>query len=449
MRPRRLNPRRWPALAARWLTAAVVTLALSAGAASRLDPAGELARQLVPLAGIAIFLLSYLGLAMDRLPGLAIDRAGIALVGAALMVASGAIPLTAAYQAVNLDTLLLVLGMMIVVANLQLSGFFALAGAWAMRRAHHPLSLLATIILLSGCFSAFLLNDAVCLVLTPLVLRLTQALRRDPLPYLLAVAMAANVGSTATITGNPQNMIIGSLSGLSYRHFAAELAPVALAGLVLSFMLIAWLHRHEFAATPQLSAELPPVRLHRMLAWRALAGCLLLAVLFLAGQPPAAAALLVGGLLLLTRRVRSERIYAHIDWSLLLMFAGLFVIVAGAGRTLLNSDAMTAATALHLDRTPLLAAVTALLSNLVSNVPAVLVMQPFVETQSNPQQAWLTVAMASTLAGNLTTIGSIANLIVVRAAAGGGVRIGFLAYCRVGVPLTLLSLTAGTVWLER
>jgi Na+/H+ antiporter NhaD/arsenite permease-like protein len=176
-------------------------------------------------------------------PGLAIDRAGVALVGAALMVACGAMPLAEAYRAIDLDTLTLLLGMMIVVANLRLAGFFNAASAWAISRARSPLALLAAIVAVSGVLSAFLVNDAVCLVLAPLVVELTAALRRDPVPYLLAVAMAANVGSSATITGNPQNMMIGSLSQIPYAQFAAELAPVAVAGLVVSVVLIAVLHR--------------------------------------------------------------------------------------------------------------------------------------------------------------------------------------------------------------
>ena len=170
-------------------------------------------------------------------------------------------------------------------------------------------------------------------------------------------------------------------------------------------------------------------------------------MLLFAGQPPAKAAIVIGAPLLLTRRVRSERVYAEIDWSLLLMFTGLFIIVAGGERTLLNSDLAALVERLHLDRVPVLSGLTAILSNLVSNVPAVLVLKPFVAPLADPAKAWLTVAMASTLAGNLTVIGSIANLIVVQRAAAGGVTIGLWDYCRVGIPLTLLTLLIGTLWL--
>ena len=219
--------RRRPAVA---FTCAIVLLALATGMASTLVPGSLVGRDAAPLAAAAIFAASYAALAIGRVPGLAIDRAGVALVGASLMVASGALPLEEAYQVVDLDTLTLLLGMMILVANLRLSGFFAVAGGWVMRRARRPLALLCAVTAIAGLFSAFLVNDAVCLVLAPLVVELTRTLRRNPVPYLLAVAMASNIGSTATITGNPQNMMIGSFSHIPYASFAAALAPVALIG---------------------------------------------------------------------------------------------------------------------------------------------------------------------------------------------------------------------------
>jgi Na+/H+ antiporter NhaD/arsenite permease-like protein len=426
----------------------VVLLAAAAGLLPLVVPGTIFERNADRLAAAVIFAASYVALAIGRVPGLAIDRAGVALVGASLMVGSGALPLDDAYKAVDLDTLTLLLGMMIIVANLRLSGFFALAGGWIMRRARRPLALLSAVTAIAGLFSAFLVNDAVCLVLTPLVTELTLTLQRNPVPYLLAVAMASNIGSTATITGNPQNMMIGSLSHISYPSFAAALAPVALFGLLLTILLIALSYRREFAPGALLSTPATPIRIHRVLMWRALVATALVVALFFAGQPPAKVAIIVGGLLLLTRRVRSDRVYAQIDWSLLLMFAGLFVIVAGAERSLLSGEVIAEVGRLHLHRLPVLSALTAVLSNLVSNVPAVLVLRPFIEGLPDPQQAWLTVAMASTLAGNLTVLGSIANLIVVQRSAAGGVVIRLWDYCRVGVPLTLLTLLIGTLWLS-
>jgi Na+/H+ antiporter NhaD/arsenite permease-like protein len=426
----------------------VVVIAIAAALAPALLPAGDrMGGESQSVAAGAIFVGCYLALAIGRIPGLSIDRAGIALVGAGLMVASGALSLEDAYKAIDLDTITLLLGVMIVVANLRLSGFFAVANGWVTAHARRPLILLGAIVATSGVFSAFLVNDAICLVLTPLVLELTRALGRRPVPYLLAVAMASNVGSTATITGNPQNIMIGSFSQIPYARFASALGPIALAGLFVTAALIAVFHHAEFAGGARLEAPPLKVDANRVLVTRALLATLIMIALFFAGVVPAKAAIIIGGLLLLTRRVKSRRVYAEIDWSLLLMFAGLFIIIAGAQRALLGPDVMAAMGRLHLDQAPVLGAVTAVLSNLVSNVPAVLMLKPFVDGLNDHDTAWLVIAMASTLAGNFTVLGSIANLIVVQRAAASGVVIGFWDYFRVGAPLTIVTLTIGTVWL--
>ncbi len=426
------------------VVALLVLLAFAAAAVPWVMPSEDEAAKQV--AAFGIFTASYLALAIGKVPGLSIDRAGVALVGACLMVGSGVMSLEDAYRAVDLNTITLLLGMMIVVANLRLSGFFALTNAWVARHAHRPLVLLAAIVLVSGTFSAFLVNDAICLVLSPLVLELMLGLRRNPVPYLLAVAMASNVGSTATITGNPQNMMIGSFSQIPYAHFAGALAPVALAGLMLTIVLLALLHRADLRGA-KLAPHLPRLRLNRALLARGLGATVVVVALFFAGQPPAKAAIIVGALLLLTRRVKSARVYAEIDWSLLLMFTGLFIIVAGAGHALLTPQIIADVGRMHLARLPVLSGVTAVLSNLVSNVPAVLLLKPFVAALPDHDTAWLAVAMASTLAGNFTVLGSVANLIVVEKAAQRGVVITFWAYFRVGAPLTVLTLVVGTLWL--
>lgn len=438
----------WSGLAGLFLPGLVVLVALFAALTPGLFHGGsgsDIATH--KLAVGVIFVASYLALAIGRIPGLGIDRAGIALVGACLMVASGAVGLEDTFAAIDIDTITLLLGMMILVAHLRLSGFFAFATAWVMERAKRPLLLLCAVVFVTGVFSAFMVNDAICLVLAPLVLEVTLGMGRKPVPYLLAVAMASNVGSTATITGNPQNIMIGSFSHIPYAHFALSLGPVAVAGLILTVVLIALFHPGEFAGKQRLAAAIPKFRVNRALALRGLVTAALMVGLFFAGQPPAKVAIVLGSLLLLTRRVKSRRIYAEIDWSLLLMFTGLFIIVSGARQTLLTPDIVQRVGHLGLSHVPVLAAVTAVLSNLVSNVPAVLMMKPFVEPLQNQETAWLVVAMASTLAGNFIVLGSIANMIVVQKAALRGVHIGFWDYSRVGAPLTLLTLTIGTVWL--
>jgi Na+/H+ antiporter NhaD/arsenite permease-like protein len=285
-------------------------------------------------------------------------------------------------------------------------------------------------------------------VMTPLVIDVVTRLKRNPIPYLLAIAMASNVGSTATITGNPQNMIIGSLSHIPYGAFAATLAPVAACGLVLTAVMIVLCYRHEFLTRDRLevAVEKPP-RYNRPIVTKSLVVAAAMVVLFFAGQPVAEVAILGGAVLLFTRRVKPERVYREIDWPLLVMFVGLFIVVAGVEKTVLTPEVIAAVGRLHLETVAILAMVTAVLSNLVSNVPAVLVLKPFVATLPDPQRAWLVIAMASTLAGNLTLVGSVANLIVAQRARAHGITIGFWDYFKVGAPLTVLTILFGVWWL--
>ena len=395
-------------------------------------------------AAILIFLATYAVVAVGRVPKLHIDRAGAAFLGAALMVAAGVLTLDDAYRAIDFDTLVLLLGMMVIVANLRLAGFFGLVTAWVVRRAGHPVPLLAGIILTSGVLSAVLVNDTVCIVLTPLVLAIVLHLKRNPVPYAIATALASNVGSTATITGNPQNMIIGSLSHIPYGRFAAALTPVAAIGLVLTLAVVTLIWRREFFTRDRLQAEPPPARVNRALLIKTLVVTTAVMAAFFAGTRPALAALVGGAVLLPSRRVKVRRIYAEIDWTLLLMFAGLFVVVAGLEHAVLTPALIAR---IDLSATPVLAVATAVLSNLVSNVPAVLVLKPFIAALPDPTRAWLVTAMAATLAGNFTILGSVANLIVVQRARAQGVQIGFWAYFAAGAPLTLLTILAGVLWL--
>ncbi|HEX4261628.1 MAG TPA: anion transporter [Acetobacteraceae bacterium] len=395
------------------------------------------------LAALLIFVATYAVIAVGKLPYARIDRAGAALLGAALMVSFGVLSLKQAEAAVDLDTITLLLGMMIVVANLRVSGFFRIVTGFAVARARHPALLLVAVVLVSGLLSAFLVNDTICLVLTPLVLDVVLRLQRNPVPYLLGIAMASNVGSTATITGNPQNMIIGTLSGISYGRFAASLAPVAAIGLVLTVLVIGALWWREFFAGDRLSAEAPPTHVHRGVMLKTLAVTAALVIGLFAGFTPPKVAIVAGAVLLLTRAVKPEKVYAQIDWTLLLMFAGLFIVVAGLERTWLTPPVVAAVGGLHLGDIASLSVVTAILSNLVSNVPAVLVLRSFVAHLHDPQRAWLVVAMASTLAGNFTILGSVANLIVVQRARQAGVEVRFWTYFAAGAPLTVLTILVG------
>ena len=363
------------------------------------------------------------------------------------MIALGPLSLEEAFHAIDVDAIALLLGMMIVVAHLKVSGAFRALGGLAIEHAHAPLVLLVTVTALSGVLSAFLVNDAICLVMTPIVMQVVRALKRNPVPYLVATATASNCGSVATITGNPQNMVIGAVSRIPYPAFSAALAPVAAFGL-FAVVAVVWLvFREEFSRDGGFTARLKPDRIHPGQVLKASLVCAGLAIAFFAGAPPSEAALLGGAILLFTRQIKPYRIYREIDGALLILFAGLFIVVAGAEKALLTPERVGMARSLSLDVPWRLSLFTTVLSNLVSNVPAVLILRPFIPALADPQRAWLVVAMASTLAGNLTLIGSVANLIVAERARVEGAPISFWAYFKVGLPLTLVTLAAGTAWL--
>ncbi|MBI1202072.1 MAG: anion transporter [Rhodopseudomonas sp.] len=396
---------------------------------------------------ITIFTATYVILTLGKIPVYRIDRAGAALLGGSLMVGAGVLTSDEAYRAVDFGTIVLLTGMMIVVANLRLSGFFRLVNHGIARHVHRPLGLLLAVVLASGLLSAFLVNDAICLVMTPLVLDIVERFRRNPVPYMLAIAMASNIGSVATITGNPQNIIIGSLSGIPYVQFAGALAPVAAFGLLATLALIVAVYRREFLNGDVLEAEPAALHYHLPLIAKTLLVVVAMMALFFMGQPVAKVAIVGGSFLLLTRRVSPAKIYREIDLPLLIMFIGLFIVVAGFEKTVIAPHLPALLGALHLGDMKLLALATAALSNIVSNVPAVLVLKPFVAQLHEPQRAWLVVAMASTLAGNFTLVGSVANLIVAQRAKARGVEVTFWPYFAIGAPLTLITIGFGLLWL--
>jgi len=397
------------------------------------------------LIALVAFAGTYLGLALGRLPFFRVDRTGVAIIGGAVVVVSGLLPWDRAVAAVDAHTLVLLFGMMIVAAYLRLSGFFRLVTYAAVRRAHTPVGLLALIIAAAGVLSALFVNDVVCLVMAPIVLDLVRRLRLPPVPYLIALATAANVGSVATLTGNPQNMLVGSFSGISYRAFLLREAPVGLIGLALVFGVIWLAYRRRLP--PALPAEALEERgaVHPALMIKTMAAVSVMLVAFLAGVPIALVAIGGAAYCLLTRRVNPDKVYREIDWGLLVLFTGLFVVIGGLEASGLAGEILGWAGAVGLYRPVVLTVATAVLSNLVSNVPAVLLFKTVIPTFGEPTRAWFLLATASTLAGNLTILGSVANLIVVEQARGAGIQIGFLEYSKVGVPVTVATLLVG--WL--
>ncbi len=398
-----------------------------------------------PVLALVALTGTYLGLAIGHLPGFRVDRTGVAIIGAALVVVTGVVPWDRAVAAVDAHTLALLFGMMIVSAYLRLSGFFHLVTAWTVRHARTPAGLVAAVVAASGVLSALFVNDVVCLVLAPLVVQITRQLGLPPVPYLIALATAANVGSVATLTGNPQNMLVGSFSGIAYRTFLVREAPVAALGLVCVFLAVWLVYRRQLGGRLDRGALHAHFAVHYPLMVKTLVAVGVMLAAFLAGVPVALVALGGAACTLLTRRVKPEKVYREINWALLVLFVGLFVLIASVEASGLTEPLFRLAARVNLHRPAVLTAVAAALSNLVSNVPAVLLFKSLVPTFGEPARGWLILAMASTLAGNLTLLGSVANLIVAEVARGARIEIGFVEYCRVGVPLTLVTLLIG--WL--
>jgi Na+/H+ antiporter NhaD/arsenite permease-like protein len=409
-------------------------------------PAMEL-RLAVPL---AIFAFTYLVLAVGNFPGLQLDRTGAALAGGLLMVMTGSLSESKALAAIDFHTILLLLGMMIIVANLRISGAFALVARWLLERAHSGYALLAMTVLASGVLAAFFINDVVCLALAAPLIQVARILEIDAAPLLLALATGSNIGSVATITGNPQNMIVAGFAGIGYSAFAIRLAPVALAGLLVDFAVIAWLYQGSLSRI-QRRDDLhlpppPPERRWHLIKSSIVAGVVLM--LFAMGYPTHLVALGGGAALLFTRRTQPREVYAQIDWTLLVMFAGLFIVVSGAETTGLLKTLVQAAGPERLKNVALLSVVSAALSNLVSNVPAVLLFKPIYPQIRQGMSTALVLASASTFAGNLTLLGSIANLIVIEQARREGIEIGFIDYLKVGLPVTIITLAIDVAWLQ-
>ena len=407
-------------------------------------PAGPLANWQIAAACI-VFGISYIVFALGKLPGLKIDRPGMAIIGAVLMVAFGIVGANEALRFIDFSTLVLLFSMMVVVGCLHLSGFFSWITAEIVKRLK-PRHLLPTIIFITGILSAFFVNDIICLVMVPFAQITTRQMKLKPLPYLLAVATASNIGSVATITGNPQNMLIGSFSGLDYRYFLLRLGPVALIGLFLDWLLIAWIYGREQAATEPVGIHPEPVQINLKDLRKPAIVVVLVLIGFLAGVPPAMMAALGAALMLITRTLNPRLVYDEVDWGLLVFFVGLFLIVGGAENAGLTHYLFAVADRFNLQNTAVFTIVAALFSNIVSNVPAVMVLKSLVPSFHDPRAGWLVLAMASTLAGNLTITGSVANLIVVERAKHD-VQIGFWDYSRIGIPVTLLTLAVGWAWL--
>ncbi len=404
------------------------------------------------LLSLAIFALTYVVILAGESSPRKLDRPTAGLVGAVLMVATGVLTRREAAASLDLGTLALLFGMMVVVGFAARGGLLDQLAGWLVRRSHSPLHLLWTVVITAGVLSALFVNDTVCLLMTPLLLTVTARNRLPPEPYLLALATSSNVGSVMTLTGNPQNMLIGQSSGMGWGEFAVRMAPLGLLCLGLNGLVLFLIYRVPLRAATLTAAGPMPGLTDARLARKTVVVLVGLLVAFLAGAPMDVSALVAAAVLLVWANQPPAEAFAAVDWPLLIFFAGLFVVVEGVVRTegFRVARLMTASAAAP-DTLPGLAGfsgVTVLGSNLFSNVPFVMLARLWVTGQPHAPLLWLALAAGSTLAGNLTLVGSVANMIVAQGASPA-CRLGFWQFARVGVPTTLLTVAASVLvlWL--
>lgn len=395
---------------------------------------------------IILFAFTYVGMALGRVPGLRIDRSGIAMIVAVALVAAGAIPGAEIAGAIHFPTLLLLGGLMILSARVGAAGFYDAAAAWIARQAGRPLRLLALTIAVGGILSAFLVNDIVVFAMTPLLCAGLAARRLDPRPFLFGLAAASNAGSAATLIGNPQNILIGQVGELGFwSYFALAVAP-SLAGLAVTFGCIALVWRASLTAIAAAAPAAAPA-FDRYQTGLCGIGLVALLVLFTTPLPREVSALLVAACLIVSRKLPTRQLLDEIDLPLLILFACLFIVNDAFARTGLAEQAIQglAAHGLLPDSVSLLAPASLFLSNTIGNVPAVVMILKV--WHAIPQGTLVGLAILSTLAGNLFLVGSLANLIVAERASAAGVTLSFRDHARAGVPITLLSMLLAGLWL--
>ena len=400
-----------------------------------------------PAVVVAIFLLTYLGMAVGRVPGLRIDRTGIGLIAAILLVATGAITEERIVEAIDFPTIIILFGLMILSAQFAASGFYDWCSLRIATAKGSPAQLLAFTIAGTGGLSAILVNDVVVFAMAPLLVAGLRGRSLDPRPYLIGLAGAANAGSAATIIGNPQNIVIGQVGQLDFWSFLAVCGVPAMVALLCVYGTVWLMWRRRWHLPEQQVEPLPPERLDLPHLVKAALCAALLLVFFASPLPDETGVLLVAGAILISRRLTSRQMLGMVDWQLLVLFVSLFIVtdaITGTGLPALAVDALAQAGLLP-DRLAVMAPLALVASNTTGNVPAVLLLLSVWPEMS--EGALYALALLTTLAGNLLLIGSLANLIVAERALVAGVRLGFLEHARCGLPMTLLSFAFALAWL--
>jgi Na+/H+ antiporter NhaD/arsenite permease-like protein len=393
-----------------------------------------------------LFALTYVGMAIGRVPGSRVDRTGIAMIAAVVLVVAGALPGAEVAGAIHFPTLLLLAGLMILSARVGAAGFYDAAAAWIARQAGQPLRLLALTIAIGGVLSALLVNDIVVFAMTPLLCAGLAARKLDARPFLFGLAAASNAGSGATLIGNPQNIMIGQVGNLGFWSYSAAAIVPSILGLVISFACIAWVWRESLRAEAA-PAPIAAPQFDRQQTGICGVALVVLLVLFTTSLPREISALLIAACLIVSRKYATRQLLDEVDLPLLILFASLFVVNDAFARTGLAEQAMRTleTSGLLPDRVSLLAPLALVVSNTIGNVPAVVMILKV--WQAIPEGTLVGLAILSTFAGNLLLVGSLANLIVAERAAGQGVHLSFRDHAKAGVPITLISMLAAGLWL--
>lgn len=401
---------------------------------------------------LIIFVITYTGIIFTRLPGVNMDRPSAAFFGAVLMILTGILSFEEAVAAIDFNTIALLLGMMIIIVTLELDGFFALIAQKTTAMSENQFRLLVIIVFATGISSAFLVNDAVVLLFTPVIIRICRSSGLSPIPYLIAEILASNTGSAMTITGNPQNMLIGINSGIPYATFLFLLLPVSLIGMVIIVFVIKLLYPENFSHRDRIVFREEPRQYNYASMKFSVPVFILVTFLFFInhriGLSIPIIALCGASLILLLGKLRPSEIIKEVDWVLLLFFASLFIVVRGIEKTGLIAGFIDAKLLTpDLRGIGILHGISLVLSQIVSNVPYTVVMLPFMKSSDSPT-LWLALASASTLAGNATIIGAMANLIVIESARSLDVKIGFREFFKAGIIVTILTLVLSVFMLQ-
>ncbi|HTY46809.1 MAG TPA: SLC13 family permease [Methanomassiliicoccales archaeon] len=436
------------------------------------------------LLALLIFLVTYILISIRRFGRFHIERPAVAMLGAALMILAGVVTPQDALGAIDLNTLALLLGMMLLVASLEICGFFTWLSLRIVEKSKNQFQFLVLIMLATATLSALILNDTVVLLFTPIIIRSCQLIKANPVPFLVAEAVSANIGSVATEVGNPQNAFIAIHSGIPFAEFTMKLLPVTLISMLVAIALIWIVFRRDLLADSSVvehrrseakrwwnvfRGEISkPIdcdaakgcihfeHMHRSV-WFVLGAIVVVFLGFLISpqiQIPLSLVAFMGGaavlfaLPLLNSEATPKRLMGGVDWSLLLFFVGLFIVLKGVDVSGLMAEMVKAfqTTGLGLTDVTGLSAFTAVLSNLISNVPAVMLLTPLVSVQSS-NALWLALAASSTLAGNATILGAAANVIVVETSERLGVEVSFWRFIKAGLPITLVTLLVSIVLL--